>query len=390
MKELGVVRFRDFGDKKQAQQMHMFGRKLLGEMKQEMNAFGVKFLRRKIQLSSGIVFMISSNMIGLAPIDEIQVFVPQQNVVEVTKGKRDRIVGFMVTFNVKINALMYVYEPDDVAFTDEEYDPDAPSNGLLVEDSEVRVFLPTDGYDVYAGYDADGTRTDDYTFTYAPTTRYFMSADWSDFSYVTWTYIDEDDTQFDRDVAEGLHTWNKHRYASHIVNFKKDDSDLIGFGTVVDFNGASFELRNKYDLYTQGIYVGTAILPPRNNMDYRFSEDGKLTVDDGTQSFIMSGGSTYIRSFGGEAFWHDWTHPKHKLKVGDYRVEMQTNGATDESLRASVMNVELYGEQETYYLAIDFDMDDRFSPPKTIVDITVGEYFEDGNFMSMIKKDENL
>ena len=102
MKELGPVRFRDFGDRKQAESMHSFGRKLLGEMKQEMRAFGVEFLQRKVQLNSGIVFIVSSNMIGLAPIDEIQTFVPQNAVLDNIKKELHLLRGFIITISSEL------------------------------------------------------------------------------------------------------------------------------------------------------------------------------------------------------------------------------------------------------------------------------------------------
>ena len=128
MKELGPVRFRDFGDRRQAELLHSLGRKLLGDMKQEMDAFGVKFLKRQFQLDSGVVFVISTNRIGLADIDEIQVYMPPMRI----SAKSDSditIYGFIV------KAFMNDYEKDfqyyqlDVNITD-------PSGFLLGEIDE--------------------------------------------------------------------------------------------------------------------------------------------------------------------------------------------------------------------------------------------------------------
>lgn len=378
MKELGPVRFRDFGDRKQAEAMHSFGRKLLGEMKQEMNAFGVKFLRRQIQLNSGIIFIVSSNMIGLAPIDEIQTFVPQQNVIETSEGKRDRIVGFMVTFNVNVRAKMYVYEPDA------EIDP------LMINQGSEVVTLGTAEFDNFSGYDADGAHTDN-TYDVAPTVAYYMTADWEDSSYIEWTYKDPNETQDDLDQAEALYTFDRQVYSSYILNYRKRESDLFGFGTVAKFNSGVMEYQERpggIDGQFVGV-VGTAILPPVNNMKFRHSEGGKEGHGDTASSYVLPQGSTFTAYYSKSNNYHDWTMPKLDLKEGDYHFDMSRGPAFNGDDLSSTMDVTLYGEELTYTHSFDFEMPGAYATKK-IFDITIGEFFEDGNFMSMIKKDENL
>ncbi|MCK5386142.1 MAG: hypothetical protein KAJ39_03090 [Gammaproteobacteria bacterium] len=382
MKELGVVRFRDFGDKKQAQQMHMFGRKLLGEMKQEMQIFGVKFLKRKIQLSSGIIFMISSNMIGLAPIDEIQTFVPFADSGVASEGKEDRIIGFMATFTVDVRVFMLVYEPEAV---------DKP---LAVKSEQALQFLETSEFDIFAGYDTDGTHTDNTTdITGFEDVAYFMTSDWYDDAYIEWTYIDPEESQEALDEAEGQKTWNRHKYSSHILNYRKRESDLFGFGGDADMSGGALEYR---DLPVDDNSIvnkkGTAVLPPTDGFTVRYSEAAKDTYINGTANFVLPGhGSTFTQYFSGGVNTHDWTMPKLELKKGDYRLEMLMNESSVEGKNLkSTIEIILFGENGNYNFNIEFTLDQPYAPAKPILNIAIGKVFENDDFMSVIEIDENL
>lgn len=92
-KELGPVRFRLYGDKDLAQQYAGIGRTLLGSHKQKMQLGGIEAQYLDINLPDGTRIRVSSNMIGLAHIDEI--WIAPTSVTSTNSGT-SKCIGYII------------------------------------------------------------------------------------------------------------------------------------------------------------------------------------------------------------------------------------------------------------------------------------------------------
>ncbi len=116
MRETGVVRFRYYGDRHQAELLTGIGRKLLGEMKERMMLGGINSHIHRHTTESGVVYEMISNSIGFADIDEVRIYVPV--------GKPylddisiDRCIGFIIAADssaLEGNIYVAVSTPEDI------------------------------------------------------------------------------------------------------------------------------------------------------------------------------------------------------------------------------------------------------------------------------------